>query len=213
MPDSQGLMSLLTAMQSGLDPATGYGMMQDIQAQQEAEQAQRMDRQSGLLGMLQEVAMGGMPFAGAEALLNAAPGPMGPALQQGLDALYGDSSGAPAPIQTAGPNGQELGYQEPSGLAPLPTTTSPAFVPPEPSPTEMLAVQEAQVDAQSAADWAKVQQQLGAAKAANKPLDAVLAAMTGNPAYAAVIGQDPGQFQKMIEITYGPSALAMMGIQ
>ena len=219
-----GLMSLLAGLQSGLDPTTAYGILQDIQSEQDAHIAQRQARLGGLSQLLMEAAGAGMPQEGAAALAEAAPGPAGPAVQNMLSALY-PTADTVAPAQPMNAQGQPIqaptGYYDqlgPSGVTPMgtpnvgPQATSPAFMPPEPSPTEALAMQEAQAQAQSAADWAKVQQQLGAAKAQNKPLDAVLAAMEGNPAYAAVISQDPGQFQKMVEVTYGPQALAMLGM-
>lgn len=219
-----GLMSLLAGLQSGLDPTTAYGILQDLQSQQQAHVDQRMQRLGGLSDLLMQAAGSGMPQAGAAALAEAAPGPAGPAVQNMLSALY-PTADAQAPAQPMDAQGNPIqaptGYYDqlgPNGTTPMgtpnvgPTATSPTFMTPQPSPTEAIAMQQAQMDAQTQADWAKVQQQLGAAKAQNKPLDAVLAAMTGNPAYAAVIGQDPAQFQKMIEITYGPQALAMVGM-
>ena len=125
-----GLMSLLSGLEAGMDPTTAYGMYQDIRSNQEQQNAMRMERQQGLIGLLQELAMNGTPYAGAQAMAEAAPGPMGPAIDTALSSLYGDSQ-----PMTQTP----YGAPEPAGTAPLPETLSPAYVPPQPPPVEAMS--------------------------------------------------------------------------
>lgn len=223
--NQQGLMSLLAASQSGLDPATAYTMLQNIQSQQEAQNQQRMDRQSGLLGMLQEAAMSGMPYEGAQAMLDAAPGPMGPALQAGLSAAY--PSGGPPPTNASGaqmdfPVGSRLDYV-PQGVpgpaaqnfvptAPTsgPQATSPMFVPEQPSPTEQQAMMEMQQQDELQGELSLVQQDAAAARAQEWTVDDFIAkSQTENPDLWA---QAPEEMMQIVENTFGAAAVDMRGV-
>jgi hypothetical protein len=97
-PDNEGgLLSLVEALRAGLDPAVGYQLMGGIETQQASQLAQRQDRLSGLADLLMGAAQGGSTYGGAEALMQAAPGPAGPAAQNILQSLY--PGAAPVPGQ------------------------------------------------------------------------------------------------------------------
>lgn len=232
--DNSGLMAILSGLQSGMDPATAYGMYQDVQQQQQYEQEQRQARLSGLTGMLQEAALGGMPYQGAEAMMQAQPGPMGPALQSALEAFY--PTGGPAPTNANGQvmdfptgSGAEVGSGGFGGQAPQgapnpyaaagaqpvgPNAMSVAYQPPTPTISEQLAMQ------QQETEMAAQQQQTGdltmfqaeAAKARSKqwPLEQFLAAVQKkNP---QLFAQYPDEVEAIINMTYGSAALQTMGM-
>lgn len=208
--NQQGLMSLLAASQSGLEPSIAYGMLQDIQGNQEAENAQRQQRQEGLIGMLMEAAQGGMPYAGAQALMDAAPGPMGPALQSALGSMYPEGGmQAPAPPMSA--SGEQLdpasipGYQTHG-----PTAMSPAYQAPEPSFSDQQAMMEMQQQEELNADLTALQADASQARAEGKTADDYIAAVSAqNPELFATAGEDVMQ---IIENTFGEAALQARGM-
>lgn len=222
----QGLMSLLAASQAGLDPTTAYGMIQNIQADQEAQLAQRRERQSGLIGLLMEAAQGGMPYAGASAMMEAAPGPMGPALQSALDSMY--PSGAPQPAPTNA-NGAVMDFPAgsrptPSGLTPAmgpsqmqyqvpvsgPQSTSPAFVPPQPSVAEQQSMMEMEQQQAQQADLTALQMDAAQARAQEWTVDDFIAkASQENPALFATA---PDEVMAIIQNTFGEQAVATRGL-
>jgi hypothetical protein len=203
--NQQGLLSLLAASQQGLDPTTAYGMLQDIQGDQESLNAQRQERQSGLIGMLMEAAQGGMPYAGAEALLDAAPGPMGPALQSALGSLYGDQGGSQV-MHT--PEGGALPAQ-PTGLAPMPGSLSPTFQPPQPSISDQQAVMEMEQQQVLDADLTALQADAAQARAQEWTADDYIARATAqNPELFATA---PEEAMAIIENTFGSAAIDMRG--
>ncbi len=232
--NTQGLMSLLAASQNHLDPTTAYGMMQDIQANQQAQNEQRQARQSGLLGMLQELAMGGMPYAGAEAMLDAAPGPMGPALQRGLQSLYPEgglpptnASGAvmdfPAGSRAIDPSTGEMnpyaGQESLSGggfgPTPMPQPTgpdalSPAFQPEPLSFTEQQAQMEMAQQETLSTDLALLQQDAAASRANQLTVDEFIAeSMKEN---ADLWARAPEEAMQIVENTYGSVAVDTRGM-
>jgi hypothetical protein len=148
--NEQGILGLVAALKSGMSPDTAYGLFQGIQQDQASQIAARQERLGGLADLLMGAASQGTPYAGAEALADAAPGPMGPAVQQMLAALYPTGEQGPAPTNASGaqmdfPSGSRPG--EPLAMAygapdAGPTAMSPTFVPQGPSPTEAIAMQE-----------------------------------------------------------------------
>lgn len=220
--NQKGLMSLLAASQQGLDPTTAYGMLQDIQGDQEALIAQRQERQSGLIGMLMEQAQGGLPYAGAEAMLEAAPGPMGPALRSALSSLYpegGDvprnASGAvmdfPAGSRLTDPaTGMMNPYAPPDAMPTGPNALSPSFVPPEPSFTEQQAMMEMEQQESLNADLTLLQADAAQARANEWTVDDYIAKVSSeNPELFATA---PEEVMQIIENTFGAQAVEMRGM-
>jgi hypothetical protein len=209
--NQRGLLSLLAASQQGLDPTTAYGMFQDIQGDQDALNAQRQERQAGLIGMLQEVAMGGMPQAGAEALLDAAPGPMGPALQSAMSAMYPDGD-IPEHSQLDAYT-DETGHIQTQRISPeqlYGQSTSPAYVPAPPSMEEQQAVMEMEQQQQLQADLTGLQQDATAARAQEWTVDDFIArASQQNPELFAMAGED---VMAIIENTFGSMAVETRGM-
>lgn len=232
--NQQGLMSLLAASQQGLDPTTAYTMMQDIQGDQEALLAQRKERQAGLIGMLMDAAQGGMPYAGAEAMLDAAPGPMGPALQSALSSLYPD--GGPPPTNANGavmdfPTGERAvdpstGVANPyagvttvpgggyADVAPPPVSgpqaTSPAFQPAPPSFSDQQAMMEMEQTQTLQADLTMAQQDAAAARAKQWTVDDWVAkSQRENPEMWATA---PEEMMAIAENTFGAAAVEMRGV-
>jgi len=224
--NQQGLLSLLAASQDGLDPTTAYGMMQDISSQQQAQNAQRQERQSGLIGMLQELAMGGMPYQGAEAMLDAAPGPMGPALQSALSSLYPEGApdtnylghemdapvgSAPTPSGFTPPVGpSQMQYAVEPGLGQGAESLSPAFQPPQPSASDQQTMMEMEQQQVLQSDLTALQAEVSQAKARGWSVDETIArAQAQNPELFATA---PEEVQAIIEMTYGSAALEMRGV-
>lgn len=94
--NEQGLLSLVAALKAGMDPSTGVQMLGMIEQDQAQQVAQRQQRLGGLADLLMGAAGSGMPYAGAEALAQAAPGPAGPAVDEMLTSLYPGHEAAPA---------------------------------------------------------------------------------------------------------------------
>lgn len=230
--NEQGILGLVSALQSGMTPDTAYSLFQGIQQDQAARIAQRQDRLGGLAELLMGAAAGGTPYAGAEALADAAPGPMGPAVQQMLSALYPTGGepegpdlnangqpmdgpvGSPAGFEyVPGPGSQATGgggsYMPTTGAGP--SATSPTFVPQGPSPTEMIAVQQAEQEQAITADLTALQADAAKKKAEGWTLDQYLAAVQqANPGLFAAA---PELTQQVLEGTFGPNAYDMMGLQ
>lgn len=158
-PNEQSLLDLIGALKGGLDPSTAYGVYQNIQQDQATQIANRQQRLGGLAELLSGSAMQGMPYSGAQALAEAQPGPAGPAVQAMLQSLYPNgetgaiptnASGAPMDFP-AGSRPSPTGATPPSPVTGMqyqvptsgPTSTSPAFQPAQPSPTEAIAMDEA----------------------------------------------------------------------
>ena len=214
--NEQGLMGLLAALKSGMDPNTAYGVYGDIMNSQATAVANRQQRLGGLSQLLMGAAQEGLPYQGAEALMQAAPGPAGPAAQNILESLYpngGPQTPAP-PMNAAGqPIQAPPGYYDHGQQS-----MSPAYQPPQPSVSEQLAMQQMQMDQQAAqaeqtqaAAWAQVQQQLTAAKAKGYTPDQAVAALSSHPEYASLFASDPGTLQKMMQNLFGSAAVSMAG--
>jgi hypothetical protein len=217
--NEQGILGLVAALKSGMSPDTAYGLFQGIQQDQASQIAARQERLGGLADLLMGAASQGTPYAGAEALADAAPGPMGPAVQQMLAALYPTGEQGPAPTNASGaqmdfPSGSRPG--EPLAMAygapdAGPTAMSPTFVPQGPSPTEAIAMQEMEQQQAITADLTALQADAAAKKAEGWTLDQYLAAVQkSNPQLFAVA---PDQARQVLEGTFGTSAYDMMGLQ
>lgn len=160
--NEQGLLGVVAALKNGMDPGTAYSIYQNLQQDQAQQIAQRQQRLSGLADLLTGSAMQGMPYAGAQALAEAAPGPAGPAVQNMLQALY-PAGEAALPTNASGavmdfPSGSRPtttgvtpeGYGVPMAG---PQSTSPAFVPPAPSMGEQVQAQQLQQQQELQALW------------------------------------------------------------
>jgi hypothetical protein len=174
--NEQSLLDLIGALKGGMDPTTAYGLYQDVQGDQAQRIANRQERLGGLAELLTGAASSGMPLAGAQSLAAAQPGPAGPAVQNMLSSLYptGDYQ---APTGAGGqaldfPTGSRMDYTPapgsqatggggtytpvpgtPQALGTGPSAMSPVYQPPQPSPTEALAMNEAQQQADMAPLW------------------------------------------------------------
>ena len=180
--NDQSLLDLIGALKGGLDPNTAYSMYQGVQQDQAQRIADRQTRLTGMADLLTGNAMAGMPYSGASAIAEAQPGPAGPAVQQMLSSLY-PTAGDEVPRNASGavmdfPTGsgatvnQPMGATAPNYLNSLPqgapnpyagpqaqdlgmgaTAMSPAFQPAPPSPTEAIAQQQMQQEAELAPLW------------------------------------------------------------
>ena len=229
--NENGLMSLLAGLESGLDPSIAYSVLQEIQGDQQAQLQQRQERQSGLIGMLGELAMSGMPYAGAEAMLDAAPGPMGPALDSALATLY--PNGGPPPTNASGAvmdfpvgSGAREGAQYvpqgipgpamqnfvPSDTGPTagPQATSPAFQSAPVPFAEQQAMMEMEQQAALDADLTGLQADAAKRKSQNWTVDQFIAeAQKNNP---ELFASAPEEVEAIISMTFGPAALETRGV-
>lgn len=158
--NEEGLLGLVSALKQGMDPNTAYSVFQNLQQDQASQIAQRQERLGGLADLLMGSASQGMPYAGAQALAEAAPGPAGPAVQNMLSALYptGQGEGAIAPAQPMNAQGQPIqappGYYQPQGYGPQ--AQSPAMAPaPAPSVGEQVQAQQLEQSQQLQQAWAQ----------------------------------------------------------
>ena len=215
--NQQGLIGLIEALKGGMDPTQAYGISQDIYGDQANRVAQRQERLGGLADLLTQAASGGIPYAGAEALLDAQPGPMGPAVQDMLQGAY-PTQNAQAGMTNA--NGQTLNIAQPSrsdveygpqsqGMSDImqygagPSSLSPAYVP-EVDPAQAEAQATAEVDA----DWGVFQQAMAQARA--KGMDAQTAYLTfaqADPFNAQMVASDPSRVKGIMTATFGSTAL------
>jgi len=207
--NEQGLLSLVEALQHGMDPTTAYSVLGDIQSQQASMIQQRQERLGGLADLLMGAASQGTPYAGAQALMEAAPGPAGPAAQNILQSLYPTAQGIPGGTDTGG--GQFPAQPSGLGVPASPMAQSPAYVPPAPptpSITEQLAVQEAQQTQASDADWGVFQQAMAQARAKNMdPQTAYITFVQANPDNAALVASDQARVKGILGATFGQAAL------
>lgn len=225
--NEQGLLGLVAALKQGMDPTSAYSIFQNLQQDQASRMAARQQRLGGLAEMLMGAASQGMPYAGAEALAEAAPGPMGPAVENMMQALY-PTAGESAPAAPMSASGQPIqapaGYYDqlgPSGVTPMgtpnvgPQATSPTF---QPDPMAEMQLQQAQMDVEAAAqeqaitaDLTALQADAAAKKADGWTLDQFLAAaQKNNPTLFAAA---PDAAKAVLEGTFGTSSYDMLGLQ
>jgi hypothetical protein len=224
--NEQGLLGLVAALKAGMDPGTAYSMYQSIAQDQAASIAARQQRLGGLAELLQGAAAQGMPYSGAEALMQAQPGPAGPAVQNILDTLYpggqpgpGDVAGAMAErgsIDTQG--GRGGGYTPPTAPAQFgPTATSPVY---QPDPMAALQQEQAQMtlatqgQALQAAQQEATVQQLWTHLAddaqkymrAGKSMQEFIQLASSVPQYQMLFGTEPDQVQKVLQTIFAGAA-------
>jgi hypothetical protein len=207
--NEQGLLSLVTALRAGMDPSMGYQVLGDIQNQQASMVAQRQERLGGLADLLMGAAGQGMDYEGANALMEAAPGPAGPAAQNILSSLYptGGPQSAATPMSASG---QPLdpasipGYQAHGAQA-----TSPVMAPPPPpSDTMQLAMAEQQQTAAADADWGVFQQFMAQARAKEiDPQTAYTMWVQQGPENASLVASDQARVKGILGATFGQAAL------
>jgi hypothetical protein len=121
-----GLLGLVEALKSGLDPAVGmqlYGQYQADQDQQEAERKARLEQYNQLIS---GAAASGMPYEGALAQAQALPGHMPGYARQALGQLY-PNSGPNAPQPALNYQGNVM--SGPVGSAPQPGGMTPPVGP------------------------------------------------------------------------------------
>jgi len=222
--NEQSLLDLIGALKGGLDPGTAMGLYQGVQQDQAQRIANRQDRLGGLAELLSGVAMQGMPYSGASALASAQPGPAGPAVQSMLQSLYPTGGEAPTPDINAngavmdGPTGSPAGTQyvpapglaanniQPTMQGAGPTATSPAFQPPQPSPTEALAMSEMQQQADLAPLWQEFVANAQSYAAEQKPKEQFL--VDAAKAYPELFAGDIQQVQQIVLTIFAQPTVA-----
>jgi hypothetical protein len=227
-----GLLALVQALKGGMTPDAGMQMYGMIEQQQAQETAQRQERLGGLASLLTNAATSGMPYAGAEALAGAQPGPMGPAVQSMLESFYPNSGGqAPTPdlnYRGAVMDGPEGSAPSPGGLtAPVgpygmqygvedagPQAISPAMDPmiamqQQAAEAEMMGAQQA---AQTEPIWAEFMAIMADAKASNIPPDQAFTQFAqANPNEAGLLSGDQSRLTGVLEAIFGGSAMQYAG--
>ena len=212
--NEQGLLSLVQALQSGMDPSIGYGILGDIQDQQASMIAQRQERLGGLADLLMGAASSGMPEAGAEALMQAAPGPAGPAAQNILSSLYPQGQ-VPQSSQLMAGTGAD-GSMSAERVTPQQmygASQSPVMAPPPPpSDTMQIAMAEQAQTQVSDADWGVFQQDMARARAQGMdPQTAYVTFVQNNPDNAALVASDQARVKGILGATFGQAALLGVG--
>jgi hypothetical protein len=207
--NEQGLLSLVEALRHGMDPNVGYQVLGDIQNQQASMIAQRQERLGGLADLLMGAASQGMPEAGAEALLQAAPGPAGPAAQNILQSLYptGDIPQQSQLMASTGADGS-MSAQRVSPEQMYGSTQSPAYQLPPPSEAMQMAAMEQQQTAASDSDWGVFQQFMAQARAKEiDPQTAYTMWVQQGPDNAALVASDQARVKGILGATFGQAAL------
>ena len=217
----QSLLDLIGGLKAGMDPAAAYGIYQDVAGEQAQRLANRQQRLAGLSDLLSQTAMAGMPYSGAQALAQAAPGPAGPAVQQMLDALY--PTGGPGGAGVSAPDLNYLGNPMDSpvtqpgepGAAEFPgigrgaQAVSPTFQPQPLSPTEAQAAQEMQ--AQQANGQALQSFAVDASKKAQEGVDMRTFLQSATQYYPELFSSPEGlkQVQQIALTVFNPAAGAV----
>lgn len=219
--NEQGLAALLAGLQHGMDPSQAYSVFQGIQSEQQAQAEERKARLQGLSQLLTQSAMQGMSYGGAQALAEAQPGPMGPAVDSMLSALY--PSGEPTPPATNA-NGAVMDSPS-SGVAPMapgvPVTNapqnmfgegagamSPTYQPPPPDASMVQAQQEAQQDSA----WATfTQTALEGKRRQMDPTQVVEMFANASPENAQLVGSDPSRLKGVLTAIYGSIPVSQAG--
>jgi len=221
--NEQSLLDLIGALKGGLDPGTAMGLYQGVQQDQAQRIANRQDRLGGLAELLSGVAMQGMPYSGASALASAQPGPAGPAVQSMLQSLYPtgedplsnmtNANGQVLDIAQPGRNQIEYGSAAPESAMGQslaqgagPTATSPAFQPPQPSPTEALAMSEMQQQADLAPLWQEFVANAQSYAAEQKPKEQFL--VDAAKAYPELFAGDIQQVQQIVLTIFAQPTVA-----
>lgn len=185
MNPSGGLAGLVAALQGGMDPNQAFGIMQYLQGEQQDRIAQRGARLGGLADLLTNAASGGMPYGGAQALAEVAPGPSGPAVENMLSALY----------PTAQPGEMSRGEAIMGGGAPAgpsPDAMSPTFAPQMQAPMGPLEQQSYAMNELEMQNQLTAQQDQAQAEAATTA--SVLAGIQRDAATAKASGKTPAEF-------------------
>lgn len=179
-----GLAGLVDALRGGMDPSQAFGIVQYLEQEQQDRMAQRAGRLGGLADLLTQAASGGMPYGGAEALAEVAPGPSGPAVENMLSALYPTAE----PQQDMSRGEMIMGGGAPSPEAAL----SPTFVPPTPETMGPLEQQTFAMNEMQMSQMAQEQQDQVNAQAATEA--SILAGVRVAATQAKQTGKTPAEF-------------------
>jgi hypothetical protein len=206
-----------------MDPNTAFSIGRYLEDQQRERMAARTERLTGLSSLLNEYASTGGDFGGAEALLDAQPGPMGPAVQGMLQGAYPSAGGQaewqqslvdPDPTQTGdvvgAPSMQAFQNQRQS---PMYTGNPMAQAQVQGAQMAMQApMMDAQLAAEQMADWGVFQQDMARARQNGiDPQTAVQQFALKDPANAQLLASDDGKVKGILQATFGQSAL--LGIE
>ena len=197
--NQQGLLGLVTALRSGMDPNTAYTVYQNIAQDQASQIANRQQRLTGLAGLLMEAASGGATRDQAALLADAQAGPAGPAVQNMINTYY--------PYGNIEEGTQEAVNFTQNGPEPLPAavasgappyggeSVSPVYAGPDPA-------------AQMAQETAAIQQQQALSELQQTQVEMALPALWTNLAADAskkkAEGWTPEQFIQVISAAGSP---------
>lgn len=219
--NEQGLLGLVTALKSGMDPSTAYGIYQNIAQDQATSIARRQERLSGLAGLLMNAASSGATYDQASILADAQAGPAGPAVQNMLNTYYpyGNIEEGSSEAVNFTQNGPEpLPAAVASGAAPYGGgSVSPVYAGPDPAEQmaqqtaaiqqEQAAVelQQSQQEASLSSLWTSLASDAAAAKAQGMDLATFITAATSPdyPQYQQLVGQYPDEFKKVVGLIFG----------
>jgi hypothetical protein len=226
-----GLLGLIAAVKSGMDPSSAFGVVQYLQQQQAQNMARRQERLSGLSDLLQNAAGTGTSYEDAQILAQAQPGPMGPAARSMLNTYYPTADiqpGSQQAIDYVQSHGSQVSPQSdvPSyapGVSPEfgPTAQSPIYNGPSvEEQTAQMQLQSAQADAMASQQaamnepgWAVFQQSMAAAKAKGiDPTTAYSTFVQHNGADGAMlVASDPARAKGIMQATFGAAAVNYAG--
>jgi hypothetical protein len=215
-PDPQaGLLGLVEALRSGMDPNTAFSVGSSLQDEQRARMAARTERLQGLAGLLTQAAGAGTTYEGAESLLDSQPGPMGPAIQQMLESAYPQNEVPQSNMYGGMPQGPP--QPEPMQQSPIYTGNPQAVMANETSALQLQGMQAdlmgAQAEAQIAPEWTAFQADAMRAKAEGQTIDQFMARVNSSPGNASLLQSDPNKVQAILENTFGHYPVQGMGSQ
>lgn len=217
--NEQGLLGLVAALKSGMDPSTAYGIYQNIAQDQATSIARRQERLTGLAGLLMEAAGSGATYDQASILADAQAGPAGPAVQNMLNTYYpygNIEEGSSEAVEFTQNGPEPLPGAVAAGAAPYGGgSVSPVYNGPD--PMEQMAQQTAAIQQEQAAMelqqtqqemalsqvWQKLTEDAAAWKAAGYTMEEFIgnATAAGSP-YSGVVGSYPEEFQKVVSTAF-----------
>jgi hypothetical protein len=214
--EQQSLEQLLIALRGGLEPSTGYSMLQNVIGEQQQRMADRQERMGSLTDFLTKGASQGQTFQQSKILADVMTPQQGVPnqLQGALNTLYPQS---PVQAQNAPIGGFPAGNPPPQQMvnqrmSPLMPTPQQQFA--QMSPTEQMSMQSAQATQQTDAAFSSFMAEAQAARAGGivDPNQFINQLVAAEPQYGAVLSSDPSKTSAILQLVFGKIAMSTGGI-
>jgi len=214
--EQQSLEQLLIALRGGLEPSTGYSMLQNVIGEQQARMADRQERMGSLTDLLTKGASQGQTFRQSKILADVMTPQQGVPnqLQGALNTLYPQSpvQSQNAPIggfPAGNPPPQQMVNQRMSPLMPTPQQQLAQM-----SPTEQIQMQQLQAQSGVDAAFASFMSEAQAARAGGMldPNQFINELVAAEPQYAAILSSDHAKTSAILQLVFGKIAMSTGGM-